>query len=154
MLIQFIYQDNNYSIKKELVAKQLCDSVFKIITLPDSLEIEFITMSDSVYGETILDSRFKNRIRINSVLTEREIIIPIVHELIHVHQIHTNKLQLKSNGTCVWNNKIYKLSQSNKLNNSEYSLLPWEIDVVNKQQSVLNEVFSQMLLKNNTNLLY
>ena len=153
MLIQFIYQDNNYSIKKELVAKQLCDSVFKIITLPDSLEIEFITMSDSVYGETMLDSRFKNRIRINSVLTEREIIIPIVHELIHVHQIHTNKLQLKSNGTCVWNNKIYKLSQSNKLNNSEYSLLPWEIDVVNKQQSVLNEVFSQMLLKNNTNLL-
>jgi hypothetical protein len=153
VLIQFIYQDNNYSIKKELVAKQLCDSVFKIITLPDSLEIEFITMSDSVYGETMLDSRFKNRIRINSVLTEREIIIPIVHELIHVHQIHTNKLQLKSNGTCVWNNKIYKLSQSNKLNNSEYSLLPWEIDVVNKQQSVLNEVFSQMLLKNNTNLL-
>jgi hypothetical protein len=77
VLIQFIYQDNNYSIKKELVAKQLCDSVFKIITLPDSLEIEFITMSDSVYGETMLDSRFKNRIRINSVLTEREIIIPI-----------------------------------------------------------------------------
>ena len=152
MLIQFIYQDNNYSIKKEIVAKQLCDSVFKIITLPDSLEIEFINMSDSVYGETMLDSRFKNRIRINSVLTEREIIIPIVHELIHVHQIHTNKLQLKSNGTCVWNKKIYKLSHPNKLNNSEYSLLPWEIDVVNKQQSVLNEVFSQMLLKNNTHL--
>ena len=119
MLIQFIYQDNNYSITKEIVAKQLCDSVFKIITLPASLEIEFITMSDSVYGETMLDSRFKNRIRINSVLTEREIIIPIVHELIHVHQIHTNKLQLKSNGTCVCNKKIYKLSHV-------FSCLHWE----------------------------
>ncbi len=147
MKVIFIYQAEGKSLQREAVAIKLCESVSRIIDLPETVEIEFANLSPSVYGETILDNRFKNRVRINNTLTAKEIVPALVHELIHLNQTHTGLLSVIRDGTYVWKNKKYNFPHARQLTVKEHASLPWEVDVVEKQQKILNEAIQLSLTK-------
>jgi predicted metallopeptidase len=148
MKVIFIYQAEGKSLQREAVAIKLCEAVSKIIVLPENIEIEFALLNPSVYGETIINSRFKNRVRLNNTLTAKEIIPALVHELIHLNQTHTGLLSMTRDGRYIWKNKIYKTPHVGQLTFNEHSQLPWEIDVAQKQQKILNEAIQLALTLN------
>lgn len=136
--ILFFYTDvsRNLSNVQEKFIECVIILVKKLFFLPDNIEIQFENMGDSVYGMTMLDPRFPNRIRLNQDLTIEEIILPLTHELLHLHQIFTNKLQTRSGGRILWDGQIYKVDMM-KLSHEDYQNLPWEIDVTINQKKLL-----------------
>lgn len=137
-MIRFIYRGNSYSEPREKIVENIINIARKFIELPEQIEIEFLDLSPAVYGETVLDYRFRNRIRLNENLNTKDIIIPLIHELLHLNQVVCGYLSAKRNGAYVWKKKIYSLGQNYSYN--EYKSLPWEMDVAQKQQKLLEKV--------------
>lgn len=135
--ILFIYKSAfKHSKHVELLIEKIVKLVRQIYVLPNNIEIQFENMGPSVYGMTMLDPRFPNRIRLNQDLSTQELIIPLTHELIHLNQTFTNRLQTRSGGRILWDNEIYKID-SLKLSYQDYQNLPWELDAVSKQTKLL-----------------
>lgn len=126
--IQFLYKNQEPDKQREKICSQLCDLVSKLYALPTNIEIQFESMGQNVYGLTSLDPRSTNRIRINQDLTLDELVPSLIHELLHLHQIFTDKLRCKQNGHIVWLNEVYKVDML-KVSYEEYKKLPWEEDV-------------------------
>ena len=125
MNIRFIYKSNDQDIVREKISILIC---------------EFVSiMNESVYGNTMLNPRLKNRISINNKLTSTEIIEVLVHELIHLNQIKTGRLSSTSNGRYIWNKRQYTLNP-----NIDYDTLPWERDVVAKQKHILKQTLEYL----------
>lgn len=141
-MIRFIYTGDKYDRPRELVVENVCRSVSDIIDIPSDIEVEFRAMAQSIYGETILDYRYRNRIRLHEELSHKEVIIPLIHELLHLNQVHTGKLLGRRDGSFVWNNKVYHTPQT--LSIHEWSKLPWEIDVAEKEKTLLLEVLNKV----------
>lgn len=141
-MIKFIYVTNRFDIKREQVINKIFDIVKEYIKLPDYIEIEFKDLDHNIYGETLLDTRFKNRIRLNSILSSTEVIIPFIHELLHLNQIHIGLLSGRRDGSFIWNKKIYKTSK--KPDVKEWENLPWEIDVSGKEKKLLEVVLKNV----------
>ena len=142
--IIFIYKSSFQHTKSfESLIKKVIELVTQLYVLPNQIEIQFENMGPSVYGMTMLDPRFPNRIRLNEDLKEQEVIIPLAHELVHLNQIYTNRLQVRSGGRILWDNQMYKVD-SLKLNYDEYCSLPWEEDAIQKQNKLL-----EFLTRNN-----
>jgi len=142
MKLIFIYKG---SVKPPDIYEKFTDKVIKIVktlyVLPDHIEIQFENMGDSVYGMTILDPRFPNRIRLNQDLSLEEYLLPLTHELIHLHQMYTNRLQSRQGGRIMWDKTLFKVNMM-EMPYSEYQQLPWELDVIEKQKlllKILNE---------------
>jgi predicted metallopeptidase len=108
-----------------------------IIELPEYIEIEF-TKLRTYYGELLLDPRFKSRIRLDESLSSREVIAPIVHELLHLNQVHTGRLRHARHGV-YWDGKHHDVRLDEK-NHKIYSSFPWEVDVAEKQQKLLEQI--------------
>ena len=111
--------------------------VKKLYVLPDTIEIQFLNMDKNVYGMTMLDPRFPNRIKLNENLSLDELVLPLVHELMHLHQIYTNKLKSRKGGIIIWENQVYKIDTLNMLFD-DYQNLPWEVDANQNMQNLLN----------------
>jgi hypothetical protein len=135
--VRFIYQGNIWLPDQEKVASRLCECIAKVIALPAYVEIEFADLAPNVYGETLLFGVFKNRFRINNTLSPKEIVRPIAHELLHVHQVYLGKLKVLRDGTHVWMGKQYKTTDPNLLGYDQYKHLPWEQDVSDQLEGVL-----------------
>ena len=137
MKLTFIYKG---ACKPKDIYEKLSEKVIKIVkaiyVLPDNIEIQFENMGESIYGMTMLDPRFPNRIRLNQDLELTEYLLPLTHELLHLHQIFTNRLQSRSGGRILWDGQIYKVDTMS-LNYIDYQNLPWEHDVQVKQTQVL-----------------
>lgn len=140
-MIKFIYSSDKYDRNRELVLDNIFRIMSTLIELPDNIEVEFHALSESVYGETLLDSRFKNRIRLQESLSPKEVIVPLIHELLHLNQVHTGKLSGRRDGTFLWNKKIYHAPKTPTV--LEWSKLPWEIDVAEREKQILLEVLSK-----------
>ncbi len=147
MKLIFIYKG---SVKPPSIYEKFTDRVIKLVktlyVLPDNIEIQFENMGDSVYGMTLLDPRFPNRIRLNQDLSLEEYMLPLTHELIHLHQMFTNRLQSRPGGRIMWDKTLFKVNML-EMSYNEYQQLPWELDVVEKQQKLL-----ELLQKNNRKL--
>lgn len=147
MKLTFIYKG---SIKPPSHYEKFTDKVIKIMknlyVLPDTIEIQFEQMGPSVYGMTMLDPRFPNRIRINQDLSLEEYLLPLTHELLHLHQLFTNRLQSRPGGRIIWDKTVYKVNML-EMSYSDYQQLPWELDVAEKQQKLL-----RLLQENNRKL--
>lgn len=138
MKVIFIYRGSS---KPNAIYEKLTEKVIKLMktiyVLPDRIEIQFENLSPNIYGMTVLDPRFPNRIRINQDLSLEEYMLPLTHELLHLHQMFTNRLQSRSGGRILWDNVLYKVNNAT-LSYSEYLQLPWESDVVQKQHKLLS----------------
>ena len=126
-------------IEKAKVATSLCQAAFLYIDLPDNIIVEFIDLGHNAYGESTLTFNKESKVRINLQLSAKEMIYPLVHELLHLNQMHEGKLSVTRFGDCVWEGKTYKLNQS-KMSYKEYTQLPWELDVTNREQQLLANI--------------
>lgn len=138
MKVTFIYRGKD---KPSVIYEKFTEKVIKLMktiyVLPDRIEIQFENMDPNIYGMTMLDPRFPNRIRLNQDLTLDEFILPLTHELLHLHQIFTNRLQSRSGGRILWDNVLYKV-KATELSYEDYTQLPWESDVAQKQHKLLS----------------
>lgn len=138
--LTFIYKGSTQpNLFCEKLISKVVNLVSEIYCLPETIEIQFENMGASVYGMTMLDPRFPNRIRLNQDLRTEELILPITHELLHLHQIFTNRLQSRSGGKILWDKQMYKVD-SLKQTYAEYQNLPWELDVIDKQKKLLEHI--------------
>lgn len=135
--VVFIYKD---SYKPPEHYNLFCEKVISLVkqlyALPDIIEVQFENMGKNVYGMTMLDPRFPNRIRLNQDLSLEELLLPLTHELLHLHQIFTNRLQSRSGGRILYEGQIYKVDTM-KLSYEDYQNLPWESDVIVNQKKLL-----------------
>jgi hypothetical protein len=139
-MIKFIYSSDKYDRNRELVVENVFRIVSSIIEIPDSIEVEFRLLSQSIYGETLLDNRYKNRIRLHEGLSVKEVIVPLIHELLHLNQTYTGKLSGRRDGSFLWNSKVYYAPKIPTV--QEWSKLPWEIDVAEKENFILEQVLN------------
>lgn len=130
--VRFIYESDDYEVRREIVANKVCEFLRNHLDLPEEIQIVFAKLPISEYGATIVNPRFKNRIKINNILNYKEISQVLLHELIHLQQIKNGQLSNTSNGLYIWNKRTYSLLEC-----TDYDSLPWEQDVVNVQHSLL-----------------
>lgn len=140
-MVRFIYTTGKYDKNKEAIVSNLYNKAKTFIQLPKTLEVEFKDLNDSVYAETVLDHRFKNRIYLNANIHYKEIIKPCLHELLHLNQIHTGRLSSQKNGMILWENKLYRIDSYN-LSYKDYLNLPWELDVAEKEKILLQNILN------------
>jgi hypothetical protein len=126
-------------IEKAKVATSLCQAASLYIALPDNIIVEFVDLGHNAYGESTLTFNKESKVRINLQLSTKELIYPLVHELLHLNQMHEGKLSVTRFGDCVWEGKTYKLNQS-KMSYKEYTQLPWELDVTSREQQLLANI--------------
>jgi|LauGreDrversion4_2_1035121.scaffolds.fasta_scaffold01547_20 hypothetical protein len=141
MKVKFIYKVPFKDESKEKVIYRVCDIISKHISLPEQIEIMFMTLGPSCYGQTVLDPRYKNRVVLNIDLEHRDLIVPTVHELIHLNQIHTKRLGVRRDGKYLWDGQVYAVESPDKMLYKNYKNLPWEQDVAKKQQKLLENLF-------------
>ena len=143
-MITFIYTKSEQDIEKEKVLTHIFKSVSKHIKLPDNIEVELKNLDISVYGETMLDSRFKNRIRLNANLSAKEVFKPFIHELVHISQTFNGKLGVYRNGTVMWEGKPYITNKPlNEMPYKEHSKLPWEQEASYLQDKLVSLILEQ-----------
>jgi hypothetical protein len=140
-MIKFIYSGDKYDKNRELVVINVFRIMRELMDLPENIEVEFRALPGSIYGETLLDNRFKNRIRLHDSLSVKEVIVPLIHELLHLNQVHIGKLSGRRDGSFMWNKKVYAVPKNPTIN--EWSKLPWEIDVAERENQILLEVLSK-----------
>ena len=109
------------------------------LTLPDELTLEFCKMANNQYADSSLKNNSDKHIRLNLELTVNDILVPLVHELIHVNQMHEGRLMITNDGIFIWNMKTYELIIED-LPYEEYLMLPWELDVSHKQPKLMQEI--------------
>jgi hypothetical protein len=138
-MIQFqYYKGTSPDVQREQVARHVCIKLQEHLDLPEIIEIQFVHLGPSTYGETIVDTRYPNRIRINLDLSLTEIVIPIVHELIHLEQIKQGRLSNTRFGDILWEGKKYSMDKN--MAYREYMKLPWEMDVSVRQPKLLSKI--------------
>jgi hypothetical protein len=140
--VRFIYQGDHLDIARELMCKKVCEYVSSVLSLPNTIEIVFAKMNKSDYGQTIVNSRFPNRIHVNESLRAKEMPYVLVHELLHLNQIKEGLLSSTSNGMYIWRGKIHRVRED--LDYKSYVNLPWEQDVIQKYKPLLNETIESM----------
>ena len=126
-------------IEKAKVATSLCQAAFLYIDLPDNIIVEFVDLGPNMYGESTLTFKKDSKVRINLQLSCKELIYPLIHELLHLNQIHEGKLSVTRFGDCIWEGKTYKIDQS-KMSYKEYMQLPWEYDVSIRQKKLIEQI--------------
>ena len=132
-----------YDTTQEQVIIRIVEEVSKHLTLPDEVEVEMRDLGFSSYGQTIIDPKFRKRIRVNATLNLREIIFPVVHELAHLHQIHEGKLMARRDGSIIWEGTLYKLKDPENMSYKEDRNLPWEQEADHKQKHLLREILGR-----------
>ena len=133
--VRFIYQGDDYNIEREKVSTHICQFLANILKLPIEIQIVFAKLPDSIYGNTIVNHRFKNRITINSMLAANEVPIVLIHELVHLQQITTGRLSNTSNGKFMWDKKIFNINDD-----TDHDMLPWELDVSDHLPKLIKQV--------------
>ena len=96
-------------------------------------------MANNQYADSSLKNNSDKHIRLNLELTVNDILVPLVHELIHVNQMHEGRLMITNDGIFIWNMKTYELIIED-LPYEEYLMLPWELDVSHKQPKLMQEI--------------
>ena len=116
----------------------------ELIDLPENLTVEFVNMAKNQYADSSLDNTNTNLIRMSLALTVNDLMIPLVHELIHVNQMHKGRLMITNDGIFIWDKVTYELDLDN-LHYKEYLLLPWEADVTQRQTPLLKEILKSYM---------
>jgi hypothetical protein len=139
--IQFIYNTDTFDGVRETVITNLTIKARKFLELPPSLEVEFKKLPMHMHAETLLNPRFNNRIRLQDILNSKEVIIPYLHELIHINQVYKKILIPRNNSYVSWKNRLYVI-QANQSDPDEWAKLPWEIDVANRLPTLVQNILS------------
>jgi len=138
--IRYKFIDNPVNQDKVKILEKVFSILPQYLTLPKEIIVELRNMGPFRYGETRLDPRYKKTIVLNDSLVTKEIIIPFIHELIHIDQIENKKLDMYKNGDIYWEGKKYTSDFVKRCTYKEYLDLPWELEVTQKQKKLLEIV--------------
>lgn len=133
--VRFINNSSTHLPQWQIVITELINCAAQKLELPSQLEVVFADLGPSVYGDTRVDNRFKNRITVNTSLQLRDVPHVLIHELIHVNQIHTGLLWCDPGGNMHWRGVNW--GSPDNLTWEEYCALPWEADVTAKHRQLL-----------------
>ena len=142
-MIHYIYNVGEYNVVREKVITNVINICEEHLKLPEDIEIEFVYLSESVYAQTIVTHRFKNRLQVNNSLSAKEVIKPVIHELIHLEQMHTGKLYSNGKGVCVYEGIRYNITQDIP-SYHDYVNLPWELDAMSREPKMLKIVLENI----------
>ena len=145
MNINFYYKNNQHSYKHEVIITSFANALSKILDLPKTIDVCLYPLEMNVFGG--VDKFHINRIGINYDLPFESIPKILTHELIHVHQKHTGILRIDGSGMCYWHGIPYTKKMPEDMTTEEYANLPWEQDVVQKQQDVYSRALQLVLVK-------
>ena len=140
MEVKFYYKNNNYEKDNEVALTLLAIAVSQIIELPDVVEVCLYPLEENVYGG--IDINRVNRIGLNINLSLESQLKILVHELIHVSQKHLGMLKIKPNGMCYWQGIPYSNKPPEEMTREEYTNLPWELEVINRQREILQKALT------------
>ena len=145
MIVKIVYDKNTKQDKqKEILIQQICLLASHKLVLPDKIIIINQNLGHHVLGETLLDGVNSNKIKLNTTLGLKETIVVLSHELIHLAQIAEKRLTFNKKGDFLWDKRVCcNYATIKSLDYNTYLQLPWELDVVKKQQNLLD-----YLLKN------
>lgn len=143
--VKFIYQGSDYYIAREVVCSKLCHAACMVLPLPNVIEIRFANLGPSIYGHTHLEHRYCNRLSIHCYLSVTELPTVLIHELIHMSQVHTGMLRVSSSGTYYWNGVAYDRPHPDTMDYLTYIAQPWECDVDLRHTSVMSAVLAQAM---------
>lgn len=142
-MIHYIYNVSECNIDREKVITNVINICKEHLKLPEDIEVEFAYLPDNVYAQTILTHRFKNRLQVNNSLSAKEVIKPVIHELIHLEQMHTGKLYSNGKGVCVYEGIRYNIT-SDIPDYTDYVKYPWELDAMSREPKMLKIVLEKM----------
>ena len=145
MDIQFYYKNTVRCARRESIISLLAEAISKVIELPNTIEVCIYPLGKNVYGG--IDKYYVNRIAINYDLDYNSIPNILTHELIHVSQKHTRRLEIKNNGHYYWYGIPYTKVLPEEMSYEEYRNLPWEVDVQNRETKVLNSALELAVSK-------
>lgn len=141
MKVTFQYPGNYNDIGKEKIITKICANAAKHIQLPNHIVIKFKDLGHHVYAETVLHPSVRNRIVLNIQLSVKDLIRPLVHELLHLNQITTGRLSNARN-MYIWEGQKYNLSNTENMNYKDYQNLPWELDVSSKESKLIVDILN------------
>jgi len=138
--IKFVYDKNiKRNDLKERLIKSICELTSTKFVLPDKIIVINQNLGHHVLGETILDSKNSNKIKLNANLDYKETLIVLSHELIHLSQIAEKRLTFNKKGDYIWEGKVCcNYATIKSLDYNIYLQLPWEQDVAKKQQKLVD----------------
>lgn len=142
-MIRYIYNVGEYNLDREKVITNVINICKNHLSLPDEIDVEFAYLSESVYAQTIVTHKFKNRLQVNNSLSAKEVIKPVIHELIHLEQMHTGKLYSNGRGICVYEGTRYNITQDIP-SYSDYVKYPWELDAMSREPKMLKIVLENI----------
>ena len=122
------------------VIRNIVTQAANYIELPENVQIVLADLGPEVFAQSHLSARFRRRITCNTRLTVQEIMLPVVHELIHVSQQHTGRLRVTPSGSIIWQAKQYR--NLDNLAYEEYRALPWEQEAFAQQHIILKRCLS------------
>lgn len=140
MEIKLYHAKNCYDYKKQQLAKSIINHASNFLSLPKIIELEFQSLGHSAYGETDID---RKRITINFDLELNDIVIPLLHELTHLEQIHTGRLAKSRNGEYVWEGQVFNVNPLS-MTYEEYKQLPWEAESDKKQKKLIESILGKI----------
>lgn len=127
------------SVAKNIDKEKLIYNVVKkssaFLKLPHTVTIRIETLDPGLYAQT--DITYK-KIVLNSLLELNDIIFPLVHELIHLEQIETGKLNRSKQGKYVWEGQVYDVPEN--ITHENYKQLPWEHEITKKNYDIVKKV--------------
>ena len=141
--VKFFYKDNVRNLQKEAVITAFATLACQVIPLPEIIEVYLYKLPDNVYGG--VDKKI-NRLVLNSDLLLEDTTKILAHELIHVNQKHEGTLRITNDGI-YWRTIYYGKTLPEDLPYDEYMNLPWEVDVQNRQEMLIEKVLQ---IHNNT----
>jgi hypothetical protein len=140
-MVKFIYNNNQTrNIDRDKVIVNVVRLAKKHIELPDYILVEYKDLGNHIYAETLFDRQMKNKITLNEQLGIKEVIKPVIHELLHLEQIHTGKLAVYKSGDIFYEGKSYFLKDQENLSYEEYCNLPWEFDVRLQETKLFDKI--------------
>ena len=91
--------------------------------------IKNLKEKEGVCGDCFEDDDREFTIRIDSTQPANEIIITILHEMVHVNQYVKKQMQQKIGSEVIYNKKVYP-------SNMDYDSRPWEIEAHNLEKKL------------------
>lgn len=131
-----IFADSHDPVK-EKVFGLVVNAARSFLKLPDLIEVIVMKLQPNVYGG--VDHRHMHKIAINSALTAEESAKILIHELIHVEQRYTGRLQVKRN-MMYWDGRPKTVEHATTMTLAAYKSLPWEVDAYSRQNELAQKI--------------
>lgn len=143
--VEFFYQNNQHSYKKEAVITELCNCVSTFLELPERIEVCLYNLDKNTYGG--IDVNVPNRMGIDFELPYDSLPRIVIHELLHIHQRKIGKLKINRDGSYFWCGVFFTKTPPEQMPYEEYQKLPWEVDVRVNEEKVLKKAIEISLAK-------